>query len=319
MMEGRVFEIQRMSTEDGPGLRTTVFLKGCSLECIWCHNPESIKPGTEVLWYGVRCIGCRLCAAACPTGALAVSNKEILIDRKLCTGCGSCADICPSGALEKTGEIREAEELVSELLKDRVYFEKSGGGVTVSGGEPALQGEFTGEMLSMLKDAGVHTALDTCGMVKSEALSKLIPQTDLLLFDLKTADPREHRDFTGSDNGKIIENLKLACCLDTPIWIRTPIIPGYTGTEENIKALGALILEADLPARTKGIMKWELLAFNNLCADKYRRLGRKWHFEGTEVPQEKDMVRFANIAAEALSGAKKKIEVVWNGSVRKGE
>jgi pyruvate formate lyase activating enzyme len=270
-----VFNIQRMSTEDGPGLRTTVFVKGCSLECLWCHNPEGISPSPQVVWHGPKCIGSRACDAACPEDAILRSGDEIEIDRDRCTVCGECVDRCPSAAMELWGTRWSLDDLVKEVAKDRSYFETSGGGVTVSGGEPALRTPFVAPFLERCRAIALHTALDTCGMCSPSALRSLAGHADLVLFDVKEIDPERHARFTGQTNERILANL-IALGeqtrqgeLPAELWIRTPLIPGATLSEENIRGIGAFI------ARELGdvVTRWELCAFNNLAADKYHRLG----------------------------------------------
>ena len=198
--QGTILRIQRMSTEDGPGIRSTVFFKGCPLTCIWCHNPESISPRPQVHWVKSRCIGCRGCIEACPKGALAFGDNGITINRVQCDSCSECVQACPSTAMEAYGEVFSADDLVREVIKDKVYFQKSGGGVTLSGGEPTMQPVFTKELLSSLKQKGVNTALDTCGQCSWETLEALLPQADLVLYDLKEIDPENHKRFTGITN-----------------------------------------------------------------------------------------------------------------------
>ncbi len=293
----RVFNIQRMSTEDGPGLRTTVFVKGCSLECRWCHNPEGMSPNPQVVWHGARCVHTRVCDAACPEDAISRSGEEIEIDRERCTVCGECVDRCPSGAIESWGTSWSLDELVSEVAKDRTYFETSGGGVTVSGGEPALRAPFLAPFLERCRALAMHTALDTCGMCSQSALKTLAGHADLLLFDLKEIDADRHARFTGQSNQKILANLlALAGQMRKgqrpgELWIRTPLIPGATLTEENIQGIGEFI------ARELGdvVTRWELCAFNNLAADKYRRLGLRWDFEGAELMNEQELRHFEQL------------------------
>jgi pyruvate formate lyase activating enzyme len=202
-----ILEIQRMSTEDGPGIRTTIFFKGCSLNCLWCHNPESISPHPQINWIANQCIGCKTCLEICPERALAFTADGNQIDRNLCTGCGLCAEECPAAALELLGQSWDLDDLFTEIIKDRTYFEKSSGGVTLGGGEPTLQGLFNRELLKKLRESGIHTALDTCGMCSRKALEELLPYADLLLFDLKEIDPQEHRKLTGTTNEKNLANL----------------------------------------------------------------------------------------------------------------
>jgi pyruvate formate lyase activating enzyme len=313
--KGLVLEIQRMSTEDGPGLRTTVFFKGCSLKCAWCHNPESISRLPQIHWIGSRCIGCRTCLDTCPSHALSLSSAGIVIDRDVCDGCGLCVEECPSTALELLGEAWRLEDLVQEVIKDKVYFEKSNGGVTVSGGEPTLQADFVADFLKQVRAQGIKTALDTCGLCSAKALDKLMPHVNLVLFDLKEIDSQKHLDYTGRENRTILENLvHVAGTIDTHrytegLWIRTPLIPGATATEENINGIGAWI-KAHLGFKVK---RWELCAFNNLCRDKYARLGLAWRFEDAGLLVENHIQRL--VSAARHSGVNPDI-VHWSGTTR---
>ncbi|MCU0575203.1 MAG: glycyl-radical enzyme activating protein [Desulfobacterota bacterium] len=279
---GTILRIQRMSTEDGPGIRSTVFFKGCPLSCVWCHNPESISPKFQVHWVGSRCIGCRSCLDACPERALTAGKKGIAIDRERCTGCLKCTDVCPSTALEAYGQAYSLDALVSEVLKDRVYFDKSGGGVTLSGGEPTMQADFSLELLKALKGTGVHTALDTCGQCGWDTLESLLPHADMVLYDIKEIDPERHRAFTGVTNAKVLENLlRLGGFMrdrgcPRELWVRTPLIPGCTASSENLRGIGAF-LKGNLGAL---VDRWELCSFNNLCLNKYDGLGLDWRFRG---------------------------------------
>lgn len=314
-LEGTVLEIVRMSTEDGPGIRTTVFFKGCTLACAWCHNPESIAARPQLCWVGNRCIGCGTCLKTCENGALSLSEQGMTIDRTRCKGCGACAAECPGTALELLGKQWTVDDLVAEVVKDRAYFEASGGGVTVSGGEPALQHEFAGAFLKALREKGLHTAVDTCGLCNREALDNLLPHAALVLFDLKIMDEEAHRRFTGRSNQQILENLRYTAdyirshLYPKEIWMRTPVIPGATAGRENITAIGGFIAEniGDVVSR------WELCAFNNLCRDKYLRLGRKWEFHDSPLLTEAEMEDLAKMAKS--SGVDRGL-VVWSGSTR---
>jgi len=316
-IQARLLEIQRMSTEDGPGIRTTVFLKGCPLHCSWCHNPESISPKPQLQWLKSNCIGGQLCVAACPNNSLSYIDNQIVIDRNLCEACGICVEECPTGALEIMGQDVSVEEVVQEVLKDKAYFEKSGGGITVSGGEPAMQADFVAEFLKKMKENGIHTALDTCGLAPDAAYEKILPHTDLILYDIKEIDSRKHREFTGSPNEKILNNLLTISewmkINGTPkeLWIRTPIIPDATDTEENIAGIGKFIAENNLQPD-----RWELCAFNNLCNDKYLRLGTRWAFEKYGLPGADEMNRLTEVAKN--TGVNKE-KVLWTGSVKTKE
>jgi pyruvate formate lyase activating enzyme len=297
----RVVNIQRMSTEDGPGIRTTVFLKGCSLACTWCHNPESIAMGPEVVWHEWKCIDCDACSDVCKEGALYRLGDEVVIDRDRCTGGSACTEACPASAIERIGVERELDDLVAEVVTDRAFFERSGGGVTVSGGEPGVQARFVTAFFARLRQLGIHTALDTCGMCSDLAIEEMSAQADLVLYDVKEIDGDRHRRFTGRPNDRILANLVgVADRIRTggrpqALWIRTPLIPGATATDENVRGIGRFISErlGDVVAR------WELCAFNNLGGDKYRRLGRVWDFEGVELMSREDLARLGAVAADS--------------------
>ncbi len=275
---GITFNVQRFSTEDGPGIRTTVFMKGCPLRCAWCHNPEGISPHPELVWYDVRCIGARDCLRVCPVGALELTPQGMRIDRSRCTACGDCARACPAGALEVIGRNWTPEALFAEILKDRVFYETSGGGVTFSGGEPMRQWEFVREVARRCRENGIPVALDTCGAVAWELYEAVLPWVDLVLYDLKIYDPDRHRAATGVDNGRILENARRMAAAGRAMWIRTPIIPGYTDDEANIAALAAFIA-AELPT----VRRWDLLAYTNLGQPKYHRLDRPYALEGVPL------------------------------------
>ena len=297
-----VLDIQRMSTEDGPGLRTTVFLKGCPLSCAWCHNPESISPKSHVEWLGVRCIGCRTCENVCPQHGIWLDATGVHTSGN-CVACGACTAACPTQALEMKGVERSVEELARIVLKDRAYW-GADGGVTLSGGEATLQWREVRELLALLKGAGVHTAIDTCGFTTREVLEALLPVTDLFLYDMKLFDEEQHRAFTGQSNVRIIENFEWLVSATKAggarIWVRTPIIPGATDTDDNIRGLAGIVRDR--------VDKWELCAFNNLCRDKYERLGRTWDFRDAEL-----MTRTRMEELTALAIACGAPETMWSG------
>ena len=287
----RYLDIQRMSSEDGPGLRTTIFFKGCSLACAWCHNPESIAKKFQVHWVAARCISCGSCDHVCPNDALTRDEDGVHIDRRLCTGCCVCVSVCPTLALECKGIDAEPEELCRELVKDRAYFGRDGG-VTLSGGEALLQ-DGAVELLRLLKDEGIQTAVDTSGMVFTEQLQAALPYTDILLYDLKIMNDAEHQRWTGRGNAMILRNLGVAALWakgNGRLWIRTPIIPGATDSDENIHAIG------DRINAIGGAERWELCAFNNLCIDKYRRLDIDWAFQNTPLVSKQHMEELLAVA-----------------------
>ncbi len=294
-----ILHTQRLSTEDGPGIRTTVFFKGCPLSCSWCHNPESISSRPQLHWMEVRCIGCGICIRSCPHGYLVKQPTGIIRDRTSCLACGKCAAECPSGAQEVLGKDTGLEELLAELLKDKVYYEKSGGGVTLSGGEPLMQPEFSAGLLRRLKESGVGTALDTCGLCSRSALERTLPYTDLVLFDLKETDPVKHRQWTGQDNRRILDNLVytgnfIAEQPEKSLWIRTPLIPGATANRDTIERIGHFIRD-NLGSI---VDRWELCAFNNLCRDKYRRLDMEWEYATVPLMSKQEMSDCETIARD---------------------
>jgi pyruvate formate lyase activating enzyme len=293
-----VLNIQRMSTEDGPGLRTTVFFKGCTLACRWCHNPEAISVQSQVVWQRSRCIGAGACEARCPEDAIVRTAAGLTIDYQRCTACAECVEHCPSGAMEMLGTRWGLAALVTEVAKDRAYFETSGGGVTVSGGEPAMHVPFVAPFLDRCRALGLRTAVDTSGMCSTAALLTLTAGADLVLYDLKELDPERHTRFTGHSNERILTGLRaLAEAMrqrrgSAELWIRTPLIPGATAADDNIQGIGALIARE----LSDVVTRWELCAFNNLAADKDRQLDRIWEFESVDLLTGTELAHFERIA-----------------------
>lgn len=313
---GTILQILRMSTEDGPGLRTTVFFKGCGLRCSWCHNPESISAKHQLQWIGSRCINCRLCLETCPNGALSFAEQGLAIDRGKCVGCGACVEECPSTALEMWGEKWAVDGLVREVIKDKAFFENSqDGGITASGGDPTMQAPFVAAFLKGVREHGLHTALDTCGFCARDSLEPILPQAELVLFDLKVMDSEMHKRHTGASNEKILSNLRFVGEymrtheLPRRLWIRTPIIPGATDHPDNIRGIGKFIA-----ANLEGVVeRWEMCSFNNLCQDKYIRLDLDWEFKNCELITRQQMERLAMLGRN--SGVDPNI-VHWSGSTK---
>ena len=317
MTLGHILHLQRLSTEDGPGIRTTVFFKGCPLACAWCHNPEAISPRPQIQWFAERCLGCRTCVETCPNGCLQMTDAGLIIDRVRCEGCAACGLACPAGALEALGRLVTAEELVAELIKDRAYFAALDGGVTLSGGEPTMQPEFTEAVLRRLHAAGIHTALDTCGLCAPATLDRLLPHTDLVLFDMKLLDSNAHQRWTGAPNRQVLDNLQRVAEYrngsnhPVELWIRTPLIPGATDGNENLRAIGQY-LAANLRGR---VARWELCAFNNLCRDQYRRLGQEWAFADTPLMSAEELQACETVARASGLDA----QIAATGAVRFAE
>ncbi|MBD3255613.1 MAG: glycyl-radical enzyme activating protein [Candidatus Lokiarchaeota archaeon] len=307
-----IFEIQKMSTEDGPGIRTTVFFKHCPLKCAWCHNPESISHKPQLEWLKHKCIGCKICVEMCEQNALFFDEEGLHINRDFCIGCGSCVKECPSTALHMFGQKWDVEELYNEIAKDKIYYEKSNGGVTISGGEPTLQPAVVERFLKKCKENGISTALDTCGYASQEIYKKLLPHVDLVLLDIKEIDSEKHKQFTGVPNDKILENAQwLAQYLkesNKKLWIRTPLIPKYTATEDNIRSIGRFIVNElqNFPER------WDLLSFNNLCQDKYSRLDMEWILKDVPLMKAKEIENLYDIAE--ATGVK---NVQWSGLTKR--
>ena len=307
-VDGIIFNIQRYSTEDGPGIRTTVFMKGCPLRCSWCQNPEGLSKEPDLVWYQTRCVAALECVKVCREVALKLTEEGMSIDREKCTRCGECVKACPAGALELIGKRYNTEELLDEVLRDRVFYEKSNGGVTFGGGEPMLQVDFLEDILPKLKETNIHVAIDTCGAVPWKYFERIIDYVDLFLFDLKLLDEQKFREYTGGNIGLVTDNARQISSRKIPMWVRTPIIPGYTDDEENIRSISEFVVR-NLPTA----QRYDLLSFNNMCKSKYERLGMNWELKDVPLIEKGDMEEFRKIAeGTGLSNVR------WSGPTRIG-
>jgi pyruvate formate lyase activating enzyme len=304
---GTIFDIKKYSVHDGPGIRTTVFFKGCPLECAWCHNPEGQRMSAEIMFYSDRCSACGICVSICLNQAVIPKDVdheitgvhpnwpvvlkegsdgkdsgspdmnrayEIHTLREKCTACGECVKACPSGAREVAGRVVTSDELIQEIMKDVVFYDSSGGGVTFSGGEPLMQPDFLLVLLRECKEREIHTAVDTCGCAKWETLSAIVPYADLILYDLKCMDAGMHFELTGRRNEVIIENLTRLSKTHNNVTVRFPLIPGVNDNEENIVSMGEFLSSLSREGKSPCI---DVLPYHKTGMGKYERLGRVYN------------------------------------------
>jgi pyruvate formate lyase activating enzyme len=264
-----------------------LFLKGCPLRCWWCHNPESQRPDPEVLYSEERCLRCGDCVAACPQGALRL-NSAVHADRSCCRRCGTCADACLAGARQFAGARKSVEEVLAQVERDRVFYEESGGGVTLSGGEPLHQSGFAAALLAACRERGIHTTLDTCGYAPAATFQRVAEFVDLFLFDLKVIDGARHREMTGAPNDSILVNLRWLAEHRLPVVVRVPVIPGCTDDADNLAAIRTVV-------RSLGLPRVDLLPYHRVAMDKYKRLGLEYRM-GAAVPPSAE--RMQAIAAD---------------------
>jgi pyruvate formate lyase activating enzyme len=289
---GWIFDLQRFSLHNGPGIRSTVFFKGCPLRCWWCHNPESQLPGKEVLLWEGRCIHCGFCLEACPQAAIAMVGNFPITDQERCTLCGTCAEECFANARQMVGREIGSTELVCLLERDLPFYQRSGGGVTLSGGEPLQQPEFLGAALKGCKQRGIHTALDTCGYAPWQILDQVRMDIDLFLYDLKLVDEHLHQQYTGVSNRLILENLRRLARLGHAIALRIPIIPGVNDDEENLKQTAELA--HSLPSR----VSIDLLPYHTIAAEKYRRASRSYQLPDLQSPSTETMDKIVDVFSQ---------------------
>jgi len=286
-----VGNIQACSIHDGPGIRSTVFLKGCPLRCAWCHNPEYQTGESALLFQPSRCIACGECVSACPEKALSVASGKPLWDKERCLTRGNCARACPTGAIELCGRRMTSAEVLEATEKDAPFFDASGGGITLSGGEPMMQPEFALDILRLFKARGIHTAVDTCGYGSLSSFMEILPYTDLFLYDIKTPDDDIHLRYTGVGNKLIFDNLRALSARAKQIWLRLPIIPGISDDPSQVARIGRT-------ANELGLSEVYLLPYHDLADAKYRRLGLANPMARVSPPRPDHLKRLCGILAE---------------------
>ena len=284
MSQPLVFDIKRYSINDGPGIRATIFFKGCPLNCQWCHNPESISPKVQKLFTAAKCIGCGECCRVCPVSACSLTPDGVATDGDLCTLCGKCAEVCPTLATEMSGRYYSVAELLEVVKKERPFFDQSGGGVTFSGGEPLLYPEFLIEVLEACGRQEVHRAVDTSGFVKKATLLEVAQHTDLFLYDLKMVDTEKHKRYTGVDNRLILDNLTALAEYGAEVQVRIPLIGGVNDDDDSVAGMATYV--ADLPGEKRAV---SLLPFHDVARGKDEKLG-----------QERDLASLYEPGADAL-------------------
>lgn len=290
--KGLVFNIQRFSLHDGPGIRSTVFMKGCPLRCRWCSNPESWNPYPEIITHDIKCIRCGKCEQICPVGAITIDSESRKIDRAKCTLCLECAEVCPSGAISIVGEYMTVDEVLREVESDSLFYQHSGGGVTVSGGEPLVQWEFVYELLKACKEKGLHTALDTSGYSSWDRIERVLEYVDLVLFDIKHMDPKQHKKGTSKSNLLVLNNAAKIAARKMRLWLRVPLIPGYNDSRENIEKVAQFGIKI-------GAEKVSILPYHEWATQKYKQLGRRYSMRGVKPPEDEHVQR-ARELIEAL-------------------
>jgi len=279
MVDGKIFDIKRFAVHDGPGIRTTLFFKGCPLNCSWCHNPEGVEYEDDLFFYGSKCMGCGNCMVVCPLDAIEMEGGIINVNRERCDPCGRCAEECPTTALKVAGRKISVEEVMEELERSVIYHDTSDGGITLSGGEPFQQFEFIEELIDRCREKDIHVTVDTCGHVKPEKFDSLKDKIDLFLFDLKIMDEDLHREYTGVGNDWILENLRsLLKEGEKKVIIRFPVIPGITDTEGNISS----VLQFLSPF--EGVKEIDILPYHDV-KEKYNRLGKEYHIKKVKRPR----------------------------------
>jgi len=288
--QGLIFDIQRYSVHDGPGIRSLIFLKGCPLSCLWCSNPESQKASPELAFHRTFCIGCGVCVDGCPHQAIHLEGATIKVDRSKCDVCGECVKVCSPEALSIIGKWMTVEQVLAEVERDLIFYEVSQGGITVSGGEPLAQTHFVEALLKASKARGMKTAIETAGYAPWSSVEHIIRYTDLVLYDLKHIDPVVHRRLTGVSNRLILENVRRIANLGVPLTVRCPVVPGFNDDSHDMDALFHFV--ANLP----GVKQVDLLPYHRLGGPKYTMLGHDYALKEVRPPTRQDLERLTQVA-----------------------
>jgi pyruvate formate lyase activating enzyme len=287
-VRGVVFDIQRYSLHDGPGLRTNVFLKGCGLSCQWCSNPEAKRPTPQIAFFERVCFLCQDCIPICPDGAISLQDDRVHWDHARCSACGRCVEVCTAKAFTWIGKEMTAGSVIDEVLRDSAFYSGQGG-LTLTGGEPAVQPEFARAILQLARQEGLHTAIETCGAVSWQNLESLLPYLDVVLFDMKHIDPETHRRFTGASNVSILENLRRTAASGVRMVVRVPLIPGFNTDEDTLRAMGKWIKGID------GIHEIHVLAYHTLGRSKYKALNLAYPLEHLAPMHHEEAERWAGV------------------------
>lgn len=289
---GLISFVQKYSTKDGPGIRDTVFFKGCPLGCLWCSNPDLIRPVPDLLYASEKCARCGTCIEVCPQGALSFGAEGLIaIDRTLCDGCGACVNACPEGALELVGRLVGVDELTADLLKDHVFYQTSGGGVTFSGGEPLWQSGFIARVAHEMKQEGIHTTLDTAGDVNWSRFEEVLDHIDLVLFDIKAADSETHRRLTGRENDLILANARLLAERGVPMHIRLVVVPGLNDSEADLRARMQIVSELG------SVQQVNILPYHRFGEGKYALLGLDYSLAGMQEYSDERIAEIEELVA----------------------
>lgn len=283
-----IFNIQKFSLHDGPGIRTVVFFKGCPLKCKWCSNPESQSTKVQILWEREKCLNCGTCVSLCPSNAIIQTEHGIKINTSICTGCGTCVASCPNHALKAEGELKSVEEVLTVCLQDRDFYEESGGGVTLSGGEALMHPKFSIELLKALKAQGIHTAIETTGFASPKIFDEVTDYLDLLLFDIKHWDELKHKEGTGVSNRLILDNMKRAIESGKKVLPRLPVIPGFNHSPEDARGFVQAL-------KAVGANEVQLLPFHQFGEKKYEGLGQEYAYTDISALHEEDLIDFKQI------------------------